>query len=174
MKRIIILGSGGSGKSTFAVQLGHTLDIPVTHLDALYWGPGWVKTPEDEWQEKQKKYLKEKSWIIDGNFSSSLDLRIKAADTIIFLDLPRYICLFRALKRSLRDYGKTRPDMGEGCREKFDLKFLKWVWNFPQKGRKKIINRLNSPTVQDKTIIHLRSPRSVENFLKNIPTKQKV
>uniref|UniRef100_UPI00402AF8C1 DNA topology modulation protein n=1 Tax=Bacillus sp. DX2.2 TaxID=3073452 RepID=UPI00402AF8C1 len=168
MKKVVIIGSGGSGKSTFAKELGKIINIPVFHLDSLYWGPNWTKTPTLEWKEKQNNYMKKTKWIIDGNFSSTLDMRIMAADTIIFLDLSRYICLFRAFKRSIKDYGKTRSDMGNECYEKFDVKFLKWIWDFPNKGRKKIISKLDTVDTTNKRIIILKSPKEVQKFLSDL------
>ena len=93
MKRISIVGSGGAGKSTFAHQLADILHLPVIHLDALYWQPGWVATPQDEWRDKQQQLVQQECWIIDGNYTSTLDVRFAVADTIIFLDFPRFRCL---------------------------------------------------------------------------------
>ena len=99
MKKIILIGSGGSGKSTLASQLGEKLKIKVYHLDALFWKPNWVGVPKDEQRKVQNDLVKEEKWIIDGNYGGTMDIRINAADTIIFLDFPRIICVFRAFKR---------------------------------------------------------------------------
>jgi adenylate kinase family enzyme len=99
-----------SGKSTFARELGQRLGLPVTHLDALYWRPGWVAPPLEEWRAQVRQVAERDSWIIDGNYSDTIDLRFARADTIIFLDLPRRTYLRRVLLRTLRYRGQIRPD----------------------------------------------------------------
>ena len=142
MKKIAIIGSGGSGKSTFSVLLGKELNLPVSHLDSLYWQPGWVKTPNDEWADTLKELCQKECWIIDGNYKSTLDIRLEACDTVIFLDVNRFKCIYRAIKRSLTT--TTRPDMAEGCAERFDFEFIKFLWDYPNNTRPIIMNKLNS------------------------------
>jgi adenylate kinase family enzyme len=124
MKKIIVIGSGGAGKSTFSKQLGNALNIQVIHLDALYWKPNWVKTPRDEWTEIVRNLLERDSWIMDGNFGGTREMRMKACDTVIFLDIPSRVCLYRVLKRFFLNRGKTRPDMADCCNEKIDMEFI--------------------------------------------------
>lgn len=100
MKRIAIIGSPGAGKSTLAWQLGEILGLPVFHLDRLFWKPGWIPSPKSLWIAMQSTLVTRDSWIIDGNYGSTLHIRVEAADTIIFLDFPRYICLGQAVKRA--------------------------------------------------------------------------
>lgn len=168
MKKILIIGSGGAGKSTLARRLGGALGIEVIHLDKLHWKPNWTGTPKGEWREIVKRELKKDEWVMDGNFGGTMEMRIAAADTVIYLDFPRAICLYRALKRIFKYYNKTRPDMGEGCREKLDLEFLHWVWTFRKRAKPEIEERLNR-CAAGKTIIRLRSPREVEKFLTDLP-----
>ena len=106
MKRIAIIGSGGAGKSTFARELGEILNITPTHLDVHYWRPGWQETPRDAWREIQKELLEGERWIMDGNYGGTMDLRLEAADTIIFLDMPRLLCVWRVLKQKGHDLSK--------------------------------------------------------------------
>src|SRR6266436_5243884 len=101
MKRVLIIGSGGAGKSTFARRLNNILNLGLIHLDTLYWNPGWVETPKPEWRAIVEGLLGKDSWIIDGNYSGTLDIRIAACDTIIFLDIGRATCAWRILKRLL-------------------------------------------------------------------------
>ena len=164
MKRISIVGSGGAGKSTFAHQVADILHLPVIHLDALYWQPNWVATPQDEWREKQQQFVQQESWIIDGNYTSTLDLRFAVADTIIFLDFPRFLCLYRAVKRRIQFAGKTRPDMAEGCPERIDREFFLWIWNYPNNGRVRVLKKIEQYR-ENRQVIILRSPRKVQQFL---------
>ncbi len=164
MKRIIIIGSGGAGKSTLARQLGEILQIEVLHLDKLYWQPNWIEPPKDEWQKMVAEFLKKDSWVMDGNFGGTMEMRLEACDTAIFLDFPRTVCLYRILKRWAKYYNTNRPDMSEGCNEKVDLRFLGWIWNFKKTTTPKIEERLKK-VENDKNIIRLKSPKEVQNFL---------
>jgi adenylate kinase family enzyme len=163
MRRVLVIGSGGAGKSTFARRLGARLGLPVIHLDANYWKPGWVETPKDEWRRKVERLVEGNAWVIDGNYSGTLDVRLAACDTVVFLDLPRAVCVRRVLKRALKYRGGSRPDMAEGCREQFNLEFLLWIWNYPKRTRPKIIELLERHSV-DKRIVRLRSDAEVERF----------
>lgn len=165
MKKIILIGSGGSGKSTLAKQLGNKLNIKVHHLDALFWKANWEGVPREEQRKVQKNLIKEEEWIIDGNYGGTMDLRLNAADTIIFLDIHRAICVYRAFKRIVQYRNKTRPDMGAGCEERLDLQFFKWIWEYPNKKKPAILKRLDQLS-KGKEVIILKSPNEVKRFLK--------
>ena len=116
------------------------------------------------WRRRVGELAGGEAWIIDGNYSGTLDVRLAACDTVIFLDLPRAVCLWRVLKRALMYKGSRRPDMAEGCREKFDLSFLIWIWNYPSRTRPKVVELLKQHS-QDKKVVRLRSRAEVEKFL---------
>lgn len=170
MKRILILGSSGSGKSTLARRLGATLELPVIHLDRHFWHPGWVKTPHSDWVAHVKQLVEREAWIMDGNYRSTLDMRMKAADTVIFLDMPRWLCVIRAIKRRIEYMNRPRPDIAHGCKERIlDPKFpgfLQHVWDYPSRARPDIKQRL-AQYGDNKTIIWLRSRKDVQAFLVN-------
>ncbi|WP_078379850.1 DNA topology modulation protein [Sutcliffiella halmapala] len=170
MERIAIIGSGGSGKSTMARKLGKLLHIEVLHLDALFWKEGWVGTSKAEQREVQQELIQKEKWIFDGNYGGTMDLRLKKADTIIFLDMPRSTCLYRVLKRRYQYRNKTRPDMGEGCEEKLDLEFLKWVWEYPVTKKPGILEKLKVLS-EEKRVIVLHSRKEVEQFLIQVKDK---
>lgn len=167
MKKIAIIGSGGAGKSTFARQLYEKLSIDVFHLDALLWKPNWVESSKDEQILIQKQLVEKDSWIIDGNYGGTLDIRLNAADTIIFLDIHRIICTYRALKRIRQYRNKTRADMAIGCDEKFDIDFFKWIWSYPNTGKPAVLNLLHG-IYKEKQVIILRSPKEVRAFLERL------
>ncbi|MGE7948981.1 DNA topology modulation protein [Lysinibacillus sp. NPDC093688] len=167
MKKVVLIGSGGSGKSTLARQLGERLKIKVYHLDTLFWKPNWVGVPKDEQRTIQNDLVKKEEWIIDGNYGGTMEIRLNTADTIIFLDIPRAICVFRALERIIRYRNKTRPDMGEGCEERFSFEFFKWIWQYPKTKRPKILERLEQLS-KDKEVIILKSPKDVQYFLEQV------
>ena len=168
MKRVLIIGSSGSGKSTLARQLGTALDLPVIHLDKRFWHPGWVGTPQDVWANKIAEMTKGEAWIIDGNYRNTLDIRLRAADTVIFLDLPRIVCAWRATKRRFQYLHKQRPDIAEGCRENLldpsFPSFLRWVWNYPNRARPNVLQKMKR-LPDNKRFIWLRSKAEVYHFM---------
>ena len=166
MQRIIIIGCGGAGKSTLARQLGKKLNIPVVHLDKLWWNPGWIEKSQEEFDELHRQELSKEKWIMDGNFNRTMPERIARCDTIIYLDFSRFACIRGVIKRVLTTYGTVRPDMGEGCPERIDFEFLKWVWNYNQNKRESNYRLLNEATHAE-TIV-LTNRRSVRRFLQQV------
>lgn len=165
MKRVAILGSGGSGKSTLARRLGSALGLPVIHLDALYWKPGWVETPRGEWEQIQRDLVSQERWVIDGNYGGTLEIRLNAADTIVFLDLPRSVCLRNVVKRRVRYAGRSRSDMAPGCEERLTWEFVRWVWDYPATRRPGILRTL-ARYAPERRVVRLRSRRQIEEFLR--------
>ncbi len=112
--RVLIIGTAGSGKSTFSRALSARTGLPLIHLDVHYWKPGWVKPSEDEWRETQRSLLSGDAWIADGNDLETLELRLERADTVVLLDTPWWACASRAFMRGLR---KPVGEMPEGCED---------------------------------------------------------
>ena len=129
-ERILVIGSPGSGKSTLARQLGERTGLPVHHLDQLYWRPGWVEPDAETWHAQVRALAARPRWIIDGTYAGTLPVRLAAADTVVLLDLSPLRCFWRVIRRILGHLGKVRPDMAEGCPERFDLGFLGYVLLF--------------------------------------------
>jgi adenylate kinase family enzyme len=173
MKKIMVIGPGGSGKSTFSRELGEILKIPIYHLDALHWKPGWIPTPDDEWDEFQRELVKKDQWIIDGNYGRTLDIRMSEADTIIFFDLPRWINIYRVIKRRIMYHGRTRPDLKEGCPERLGWDFIKWIWNYKRDKKPNIIKKLKKHSLQKKIII-FKTHLEVRKLIENIKNEEKI
>ena len=133
MQRIAILGCSGGGKSTLARALSRTLDLPLIHLDALYWLPGWVERDQAEFRGLLTEVVAGERWVIDGNYTRTLDLRLPRADTIVVIDRPRLLCLWRVVWRWLTHLGRTRADMGADCPEKVDWEFIRFIWTYPRR-----------------------------------------
>ena len=167
MHRILIIGSSGAGKSTFARQLGEITGIEVVHLDKIYWRPNWVEMPKDQWRKTVAHLLAGDTWIMDGNYGGTMEMRLAACDTVIFLDLPRLICTWRIIKRIVEYRDGVRPDIGEGCRERFDWEFLRWTWNYPKRSKPAVEERL-AKLDGTKRIYRLRSKVAIEKFLQEI------
>ncbi|MBE6983657.1 MAG: DNA topology modulation protein [Ruminococcaceae bacterium] len=127
--KIAIIGYSGSGKSTLARKLAEKYNIAVLHFDAVQFKPNW-EIRSDAVKKKMTQVFMDihDSWVIDGNYSKlSFDRRMEEADVIILLLFNRFSCFYRAWRRSKVYANKTRPDMAEGCNEKFDLEFMKWI-----------------------------------------------
>lgn len=159
MQRVMIIGCSGSGKTTLAKQLAERTGLPLIHLDREYWRPGWVEPDKAEWAAHVETLASQPRWIIDGNYGSTLAPRMTAADTVIFLDFSRGRCVSRVLSRSLRWYG--RATQAEGCPERFDWEFLRWVWNWRRDSRPRMIKALECFKGK---IYLLRTPREVSQF----------
>lgn len=171
MERILIIGCGGAGKSTLARQLGEKLHLPVVHLDRLFWKPGWVETENEVFDACVRKELKKHRWIIDGNYNRTLPERVKYCDTVIYLDFSRFACLRGVCKRVLTTYGKVRLDMGDGCPERFDWEFLRWIWHFNKEKREKYYRILNE--LQGVQTIVLKNRRMVKRFLRQLEEQER-
>jgi adenylate kinase family enzyme len=136
MKRILVIGCCGAGKSTFSKELSAKLNLPLVHLDRLFWKPGWIEQEDLVFTDLLKTELAQAEWIIDGNYLKNLPLRLESADTVILLDLNRWICTWRVLKRWLYREGYQAV----GCPQKIDIAFLKYVfWDYPQRDRAKAL-----------------------------------
>jgi len=142
IRRVLVVGGPGAGKSTFARRLGEKLALPLIHLDFHYWRSGWRVPELDTWRAQAAVLAAAPGWVMDGNYSSTYDIRMPRADSLIWLDYPRAICMRRALLRIVKGYGRNRIDLPEGCPEKFDAEFLRFVWNFPRKHRPQIVDGL--------------------------------
>lgn len=141
-QRILIIGCPGSGKSTLARRLGEKTGLNVIHLDALYWLPGWTARSNEDFDALLLAELNRPSWIIDGNFTRTLSMRLEHCDAVIWLDYGRMTCLLGVLRRILKSHGTVRPDMGAGCPERFDREFLHFVWTFRRTNNTKIAERI--------------------------------
>lgn len=164
MRKVLVIGSGGAGKSTLARRLGERLGVEVLHLDRFYWRAGWVETPKEGWAQRVEELLAGESWVMDGNYSGTLARRLEACDTVVFLDVPRAVCVWRVLKRLLTSRWRGRPDMAEGCVDKLSVKFLQWVWSYPERSRPKVLALLEEKAA-GKRVLRLRSDAEVERFL---------
>ena len=162
-KKIMIVGSSGSGKSTLARQLGEMLRLPVIHIDKEMWKSGWVKTPQEEWREKHDKLVSAPEWVVDGNNPGNMEKRLEKADTVIFLDFNRFVCLRSAFKRRLTYIGKSRPDVPEGCPETFSFELIKYVWQYPVKSRPIVMEKISK--CEHINFIHIKNRKMLKRFI---------
>ena len=168
MRRVAIIGCSGSGKSTLARKMGEWLGLPVIHLDLLYWRTGWRAVTDAEMRAAVEAASMGDAWISEGLAIDSSALRLCRADAIIWLDVPRLTCVRRAILRVPLNLGRARPDLPEGCPEKFDLKFYSWIWRFDRDVRPRLraaIRRFGAKA----RVIRLSSDREVEAFISALP-----
>lgn len=164
MERVVIIGCGGAGKSTLARKLGEKTGLPVVHLDQIWWAPGnWQNLEKEKFDERLMLELQKPRWTLDGNFNRTMELRLDACETVIYLDYPRLICLKNWVGRVLKNWGRHRIDMTEGCNEWFDPEMAKWIWEFNKTKRPRYYALLNR--AEGKKVVILKSRRQTQRFL---------
>lgn len=164
MERVAIVGPGGAGKSTFARDLGTRTGLRVFHLDRYFWQPGWVETEREAWRERQRELLAGDRWIADGNYGGTFDERFALADTVIVIARHRVACLWSAARRTTGNHG--RSVQADGCPERFDLVFLRWIWNYQRDSRPRLDAALaRHPHLR---VVELRSRAEMRDFLDTI------
>jgi adenylate kinase family enzyme len=144
MQRVLVLGCSGAGKSTLSRRLATITGLPRIELDIIHWHPGWVGTPREEWRALVATVAAGPAWIVDGNYFSTLDIVLPRADTVIWLDYRRHRCLRGVLFRTITNLGRVRDGGPEGCPERFNLEFLRYVWNFNAKSRPRLVAALEA------------------------------
>ncbi|MFI7128378.1 hypothetical protein ACIBQ1_21935 [Nonomuraea sp. NPDC050153] len=156
MKRVVILGRGGSGKSTLAARLGAITGSPVIELDKHFWGPELEATPPDQWAAVQGDLVRAEAWIMDGDLGpyDVLEVRLRAADTVILLDFSFWRCAWRAIRRS---------------RERAD--FWLWVWAYRRRSRPLLLTAI-AAHAGDAELHVIRSPRALRRFMAQVTTGQ--
>ncbi len=165
----MIVGSSGAGKSVFSRNLHQITNIPLYPLDKIFWKPGWEESDKADFREKVLEIAKKDTWIIDGNYGDTIEIRAAEADTIIFFDYPRSLCIWRAMKRFLKGrlFQVKRKDISEDCEERMNWPFFMWIWTYPHKGRKKALAQIEAAGFSFEKIIFIKRERDKNRFLKN-------
>lgn len=163
--KIAIMGYSGSGKSTLARKLGEYYNCDVFHFDAVQFLPGWEIRDFDEKMQITKEFLdSHDSWVIDGTYSRFyLDRRLEEADLVILMLFNRFNSLYRVTKRYFKYRNQTRPDMGEGCNEKLDWEFVKWVLRDGRKQKTKDLFSRIQIQYADKVVV-IKNQRELDAF----------
>ena len=167
MRKVLVIGSGGAGKTALALQVGEITGLPVVHLDRLYWEPGWTVPDRDVWHQRLQDAMSRDEWILDGNYSATIDTRLAEADTVLFLDFSPLICIWRVIRRYLRHRGSSRPDMAPGCEERLTLGFLHWIWTFRSR-RRDGLHRMLRKHSRKADVVVLRSQKEMNRYVENL------
>ena len=170
--RIAVIGFSGSGKSTLAKRLGEMLGVPVLHLDSVHFLPNWEERSDEEGRAMVREFLDTNAaWVIDGNYRRyEHERRLAESDLIVFLDYPRLTCFFRAWRRSVKYHGRTREDMAEGCNEKFDREFRRWILH---DGRTKAFRERYEGYARQygEKFVRIKNDREKKAFLRDVGQK---
>ncbi|HEY2265357.1 MAG TPA: topology modulation protein [Streptosporangiaceae bacterium] len=166
MDRIAIMGCGGSGKSYLARSLGARLGITPVHLDARYYDQDWKPLGQEAFAGVQRDLVAAPRWIIDGNYASTLPIRLQAADTVIFLDLPGWACLRGTLRRQVRHGGGQHQANGEYNRITWD--FIRYILGYRRKMAPRV-RALIAEHAGDAQVVILRSRRATRRYLATVP-----
>ncbi len=164
-QRVLVIGGSGAGKTTAAVRLAAVLDLPLYHLDRLFWQPGWRELPRNQFDDALAQVVARPTWVIDGNFSRTLPQRLQAADTVLWLDFSTATCLAGVLARWAALRGRQRPDMGPGCPEKIDLPFLWYVMTWRARSRAPLARQLAEAGARGVAVHRVRSRRELGRWL---------
>ncbi len=165
--RAIVIGPGGAGKTTLALEMSQRTGVPVIHLDQHYWRRGWIPTPASEWREVVSELTTGDAWIMDGNYGGTLEQRIAAADLVVLVEAPRLLCLWRVVRRRFAYRGRSRPSVAPGCPERLTPEFLWWIWSYPWRRLPGTLERLNAlgDTID---FVRLRTQGEIDSFLDSL------
>lgn len=169
-ERVLVVGCSGGGKSTLSQRLAARLSLPYVSMDRdFFWLPGWVLRERAEQRVMIAEMVARERWIMDGTSPSSLDLRLPRADLVIWVRMPRLLCLWGVAKRVMRHHGRTRPEMAEGCPEPFpDRDFLTYIWTFEQRHAPALIRALDLHGAQVPMLV-LKSRGEMRRLLDLVP-----
>ena len=165
MRRVLVIGSPGAGKSTFSKQLAARVGLTLVHLDDVYWQPGWVRPAKADWMRTVEALIAEDAWILDGNYTGTLARRAARADVVLVLMYPRALCLYRAVTRALFN---RRPDSKNLGREPLDRAFLSFIWRFPKTAQQQLEQLRSFPHL---SVIVLRSDAEARRYLRALPRR---
>ncbi|MEM7442884.1 MAG: DNA topology modulation protein FlaR [Pseudomonadota bacterium] len=167
VRRIMIVGGPGSGKSVLARLLGQKTGLPVFHMDHIHWKSGWVERDRSDKDRLTYEVHRQDKWIFEGGHSRTYDERVARADMLVWLDIAVSLRIWRVIRRLFVHYGRTRPDLPEGCPERLNrgtFEFLSFIWRTRHSARAKIKAIADDPPPHLE-VHHLRSLREVRQFL---------
>ncbi|HEV7318298.1 MAG TPA: AAA family ATPase [Ensifer sp.] len=164
-RRILVVGCSGGGKSTLSQKLARQFQLTYISIDRdILWLPGWVQRDRAEQLQRIVERVAEERWVMDGTGPSTFNIRVPRSDMVIWVRMPRLLCVWGVVTRWLKHYGRTRPEMAPGCIEKVEWQFLEFIWTFEQKFSPRIVAGLaeHGPNVP---VLQLKSRRQMQRLL---------
>ncbi|WP_205926325.1 MULTISPECIES: AAA family ATPase [unclassified Rhizobium] len=141
--RILVMGCSGGGKSTLSQKIAARFDLTYISVDRdILWLPGWVQRDKTEQRSLILSMIEGERWVMDGTNPSTFDIRLPRTDFVIWVRMPRLLCIWGAVSRWLKWIGRTRPEMAPGCKEKIDWEFLRFIWTFEEKFTPRVVAAL--------------------------------
>lgn len=168
MRRIVVVGNCGAGKTRISTAIGERLALPVVHLDVHYWRPSWTRPSTREWRAQVAELVAAEEWVLDGNYGGTFDLRLPRADLVVWVDPHPLVCEYRALSRWWRGRGRRRVDLADGCEESVDLQFLRYILAY----RRKQVPSLRAALAEhaaEVPVLRVGSGREVRRWLALLP-----
>src|SRR5438093_983328 len=172
MRRVNVVGTSSSGKSTLAIALAERLSVPYIELDALHWEPNWAEAPNEVMRERVRSAIGGETWVVDGNYSAVRDLVWARADTVVWVDLPRPVVMRRVIARTVRRAFR-RQELWNGNREPWsnfltldpERSIIMWAWTQHAKYRLRYEAAMADPAWAHLRFVRLRSPAEIRAFL---------
>lgn len=164
MRKITVCGCGGSGKSAVARRLGDSLDLPVTHLDTVYYDAQWNPLSHDEFAAVQRRLVTEDRWILDGNYARTMSIRLASADVVIFLDIHPLICLWGVLQRRRQHRGSD--ELARHLRGNLNWGFVKYILGYRTTMRPKVRKLLHEHAAGD--VVVLTNRRAARHYVETL------
>ena len=168
MKKVIVIGCPGSGKTTFAEKLQKCTELPLYYLDAIWHRPDKTHIPREEFDGRIGEIFATDAWIIDGNYNRTLPHRLSYCDTVFYFDFSTLRCLWGVTWRVLTNLGRVRDDMGGNCRERFSLSFYKSILGFNKAHRERYHSLLEQAAQDGKTVVIFHNRRQVKRYLNTL------
>ncbi|MFE0132363.1 topology modulation protein [Streptomyces sp. NPDC059037] len=169
MKKVAIVGCGGSGKSYLARELGEILDAPVTHLDAAFYDDEWNELPMEKFAEVQRELVAQPKWVIDGNYNSTVQIRLEACDTVVLMDVSTLAALYGVFSRQIR-HGAGHK--GNGVHNRIHWGVIKYVATYRRKMRPRVMAKIEQFAAGHADVVLLTGRRQTRRWLQKVAAEQ--
>ncbi|MFD7813693.1 topology modulation protein [Streptomyces sp. NPDC059785] len=169
MKKVAVVGCGGSGKSHVARELGRVLGAPVTHLDAAFYDDEWNALPMDKFTDLQRELVARPRWVIDGNYNSTLQVRLEACDTVVLMDVSTVAALYGVISRQIR-HGAGHQ--GNGVHNRIHWGVIKYVVTYRRRMRPRVMAKIEEFAVGRADVVLLANRRRTRRWLRKVAAEQ--